>query len=218
MLLPGPKAATNAATPILYPTLSRNCRRVPSLSLSLSRLFTHTHVQHSRIVSSLSLSFFLYLFPFCHIIRPSVARWTFLPRSKRFHLRSLVSSLHSRREIKKNGHLETRCNKARHRIDAAAYVRTYLSAPFFHPFIYLIRSSTKSPVVWLCVCVCVRAQTTTCLHRPWWGSFVMSSDVSVVSATFSTHQPTETFRGDRQKMMGENLEEKEKNWEEEEEE
>ena len=122
------------------------------------------------------------------------------------------------RNKKKNGHLETRCNKARHRIDAAAYVRTYLSAPFFHPFIYLIRSSTKSPVVWLCVCVCVRAQTTTCLHRPWWGSFVMSSDVSVVSATFSTHQPTETFRGDRQKMMGENLEEKEKNWEEEEEE
>ena len=72
-----------------------------SLSLTVIHAYTRTTFPHSFLSLSLSLSFFLYLFPFCHIIRPSVARWTFLPRSKRFHLRSLVSSLHSRREIKK---------------------------------------------------------------------------------------------------------------------
>ena len=180
MLLPGPKAATNAATPILYPTLSRNCRRVPSLSLS--RLFTHTHVQHSRIVSSLSLSFFLYLFPFCHIIRPSVARWTFLPRSKRFHLRSLVSSLHSRREIKKK-----RASGNSLQQGASSYrccrLRTYvLKRPFFPPF-YLpykvVNEISRSVVV--CVCVCAHRPPPVCTGR--------DEDLSWWVATFPSCQP-----------------------------
>ena len=164
-MLPGPKAATNAATPILYPTLSRNCRRVPSLSLSLTVIhaYTRTTFPHSFLSLSFLLSLSLSLLPhyssLCGALNfpPSLQTFpfafacflpSFAPRNKK--KRASGNSL-------QQGASSYRCCR----------LRTYvLKRPFFPPF-YLpykvVNEISRSVVV--CVCVCAHRPPPVCTGR-----------------------------------------------------